>query len=361
MRRHNPTLLAVLFTTLHRAAQSLPQQAPRARKFISLPDGAEDALLREPPWPGPASSAFPMTSLLTPSLPPQVNLSVGVTVSAGKQSLRSPGASVKQVLYRPTVIFCEHSRYKGRCKEVAARDSSSCYETPIEVQKIVSSVKLVNIMGSCRFYRDLFCQGPFFETTESVAKIWEDFYPFHNKIRSVNCKFPLPIFYSNVKFLGHQAAIDIDSPGECGNDQGCQGDFIDVFEDIANLKTLDIDLNDNVSSIQCPPPSPSELTTPRPDPIQLMSPQYTPSRPLPPQPMPPQSNPPHSRSSKLKVSNLKVTPFNYWPEEGKALRFTPPTVISSKAIAQQPVPERPAPPDLSAVFDWVTAGLVDGC
>ncbi|RDA82875.1 hypothetical protein CP532_0402 [Ophiocordyceps camponoti-leonardi (nom. inval.)] len=400
MRGHHPILPTLLLTILafipDRGALSLPQQAPRARKSIPSSDPAA-AAEAETPWRlGPADSAVtlsptsltplplpyssPSSSSSSSSLSQLSNSSVSVLAAAVEKSLRTPSASVKQVLYPSTVIFCEHSRYKGKCREVAARQSESCYDVPDELQRTVSSVKMINIMGSCRFYKDFFCQGDFLETANSVSKIWEDHIRFHNNLYSFSCTFPLPIFYTNFKFFGPQTAVDVSSEeNECAQvpsniarrvsslripeaigscrlyrSQGCQDDFIDAFGDIPNLVNFKSSFNDNIRSIQCPVPH-SENISPKPDPWQLMAPQYTPLRPLPPQLMPPPTLPPKSTPPKP-VPSPRTRPPKYGLGRSGPLR-----VKSSPKVVSPPEPQQPSLLKLPPELAWVLATIDHDC
>ncbi|RCI10246.1 hypothetical protein L249_8704 [Ophiocordyceps polyrhachis-furcata BCC 54312] len=378
MRGHHPILPAVLLTIFafvpDRGALSLPQQAPRAWKFIH-PSNPAVAEVRKEPWklplsplPPPVLTYSPLLLLLPPPPPPPpppqaVNASIDVSV---EKSLRSPGASVKQVLYPSTVMFCEHSRYKGQCKEVAARHSHFCYEVPTELQRSVSSVKLINILGRCRFYKDFFCQGDFFETANSVGGIWDDHVRFHNSIYSFACNFPLPIFYPNIKFFGPQVAVDITSQGECAQvpssiativsslripeaigscrlyrSEDCQGNFIDAFDDIPVLRNVRDGFNDNIRSIQCPvPPPPSD----KPHPSQLMEPQYIPARPLPPQVMPHPSIPSKSRPPRPAPSRTRPPKYGLarsGPLRDKSAKVVSPEAKSPEIVSPKPEPQQP--------------------
>ncbi|PHH74718.1 hypothetical protein CDD80_2878 [Ophiocordyceps camponoti-rufipedis] len=259
------------------AVISSPQQAPRSWQLVN-PD--EDRIYESSTGLRSQRQRLPAAPMSTYTPPDLLNSTVSTVKNVSEKLRRPPIGVIKRVLHPPAIVFCQNSQFKGGCAQVTFSESSRCYPVPQELRYTVSSIQLLNVLGVCRFYRDISCETDWFQTGESINAIWNHHHEFHNNIHSFSCKHPLPLLYRHPKFVGYAYAVDVPMgkcvevppnfdnvgssiriPGEAGwcrlyLSHGCRGEFLDAFEDISDLSSVDARFNDAVSSIFCPAPEP---------------------------------------------------------------------------------------------------------
>ncbi|KAF4587917.1 Heat-labile enterotoxin IIA, A chain [Ophiocordyceps camponoti-floridani] len=248
---------------------SSPQQAPRSWHFVN-PE--EDRNYGSPSGLKSQTQRLPSAPMSTYTPPDLFNSTPRNVKNVNDKLRRSPIGVIKRVMHPPAIVFCQNSKFKGGCAQVTPSESSRCYHVPEELRYTVSSLQLLNVLGVCRFYS---CEADWFQTGESINAIWNHHHEFHNNIHSFSCKHPLPLLYRHTKFVGYAFAVDVPMgqcvevppnfdnvgssvriPSEVGwcrlyLAHGCRGEFLDAYEDIIDLSTVDARFNDAISSIFC--------------------------------------------------------------------------------------------------------------
>ncbi|PFH55380.1 hypothetical protein XA68_18443 [Ophiocordyceps unilateralis] len=287
-------LLSVTLCLVPGVISSPPQQPPTTRRLGSWEvernsEGDPFGLtLEKPRLPSaPRTNSVP---LLEPLLFKATSNQVEVH---GESSPRPPTAAIKKTLHPPTVAFCQNSRYRGFCDRVVLTRASYCYQVPRSLRWTVSSIQLINVVGKCWFFKQFNCQDESFDTSDSIGTIWKHHGEFQNNIRSFYCIYPLPLLYQHTRFTGRVFAVDVplgycaDVPPPFDNAassfsipedmyrcllfpaHGCRGDYLEAYEDIAEISAVSTTLNDAIGSILCSPQRREPL-------LSALLPQFTP-------------------------------------------------------------------------------------